>query len=243
VNLGATALRSPIDRLSPREAALKTPFAILPPRLHANGERRSTNPTASAWQVSTGCVSDADLIARARRGDSAAFGELVDRHCTAVYRATLAVLGSHEEAEDAAQDAFVVAFERLASFRGDASFKTWLLTIAWRQDINRRRSLTRWWRRTRDEQAAAEDVASRAPSPEDAAATDELRGAIVAEIRGLSQKLRDTLLLAQAGELSYEDIAAMTNVPVGTVKWRVSEARKMIRKRLRERGFEDVADR
>jgi hypothetical protein len=74
--------------------------------------------------VSTACVSDADLVARARRGDSAAFGELVDRHRTAVYRATRAVLGSHDEAEDAAQDAFVVAYERLASFRGDASFKT-----------------------------------------------------------------------------------------------------------------------
>jgi RNA polymerase sigma-70 factor, ECF subfamily len=173
-------------------------------------------------------VSDAELVARARRGSSAAFGELVDRNGTAVYRATRAVLWSHNEAEDAAQDAFVVAYERLASFRGDASFKTWLLTIAWRQAINRRRSLMRSWRRIAgpqqdalDERLAEADVASHAASPEAAAAADELRHAIVAEIRALSPKLRNTLLLAQAGELSYEEIAAMTNVPVGTIKWRV----------------------
>ena len=97
--------------------------------------------------MSTVCVSDVDLVARARQGDPAAFGELVDRHRTAVYRAALAALGSHADAEDAAQDAFLVAFRRLDTFRGDASFKTWLLTIAWHQAINRRRTLTRFLRR------------------------------------------------------------------------------------------------
>ena len=87
-------------------------------------------------------MSDVDLVARARAGDQAAFGELVDRHRTAVYRAALAALGSHGDAEDAAQDAFLLAYRRLGSFRGDASFKTWLLTITWHQAINRRRSLT-----------------------------------------------------------------------------------------------------
>jgi RNA polymerase sigma-70 factor (ECF subfamily) len=73
-------------------------------------------------------VSDVDLVARARQGDPAAFGELVERHQTAVFRAALAALGSHADAEDAAQDAFLLAFRRLDTFRGDASFKTWLLT-------------------------------------------------------------------------------------------------------------------
>ena len=93
--------------------------------------------------MSTVCVSDDDLVARARQGDPAAFGELVDRHRSAVYRAALAALGSHAEAEDAAQEAFLLAYRRLTGFRGDASFKTWLLTIAWHQAINRRRSMTR----------------------------------------------------------------------------------------------------
>jgi len=91
-------------------------------------------------------VTDAELVERARQGDCAAFGDLVDRHRAAVYRAALAALGSAADAEDAAQEAFLTAYRRLDGFRGDASFKTWVLTIAWHQAINQRRRLARWWR-------------------------------------------------------------------------------------------------
>jgi RNA polymerase sigma-70 factor (ECF subfamily) len=194
--------------------------------------------------VSTVCVSDADLVALARRGDPAAFGELVDRHRAAVYRAALAALGSHADAEDAAQEAFLSAYQRLAGFRGDASFKTWLLTITWHHAINRRRSMTRWWRRVVALPADAErewDPASAAESPEQAIANDELRRSIEREMRRLTPKLRDALLLAQSGEYSYEEIGAMVKAPVGTIKWRVSEARKRIKLGLREHGYVDVA--
>jgi len=192
--------------------------------------------------VSTVCVDDADLVTRARQGDPAAFGELVDRHRSAVYRAALAALGSHAEAEDAAQDAFLLAFRRLASFRGDASFKTWLLTIAWHQAINRRRSLTRIWRRmvepTEGEEAEAfVSIAASGPTPEQAAAGAQMRRAIEAAIRRLPPALRDTLLLAQSGDHTYEEIGAMLRAPVGTIKWRVSEARRQVRQALQERGF------
>lgn len=190
-------------------------------------------------------VSDADLIARARHGDAAAFGELVDRYKTAVYRAALAALGSPADAEDAAQDAFVSAFRRLGSFRGDASFKTWLLTIAWNQALNRRRGRSRWW--TQDvregldrQERLAESSDNRAPSPEQAAIDRQLRCAIVTEIRSLPPKLKDALLLARSGEYTYEEIGAMLSTPAGTIKWRVSEARKAIKTGLRARGFTDV---
>ena len=192
-------------------------------------------------------MSDADLVARAREGDAAAFGILVDRHKAAVYRAARAALHSHEDAEDAAQDAFVIAYQRLGTFRGDASFKTWLLTIAWHQAISRRRGLARWWTRTvpmeRDDaegELMAIDSAHPDPSPEQQAAGDELRRAIVSEIRALPAKLRDALLLAQSGEMNYDEIAAVTGSPAGTVKWRVSEARKKVKARLAARGFTDV---
>lgn len=197
--------------------------------------------------MSIPCVTDADLVARARQDDTAAFGELIDRHRTAVYRAALAALGSHADAEDAAQDAFILAFRRLASFRGDASFKTWLLTIAWRQAINRRRGVMRMWRRmidsgggTDDAESIVERVATGDPNPEQAAAHADLERAVRREIRALSPKLRDTLLLAQSGAYSYEEIAAMLNAPAGTIKWRVSEARRVIKVRLRDRGYADV---
>jgi len=197
--------------------------------------------------VSIDRVTDAELVERARHGDAAAFGELVDRHRNAVYRAALAALRSPADAEDAAQDAFVTAFRRLSSFRGEASFKTWLLTITWNQAINHRRSAARWWRvfvqpRAGEEGAAAneEEHSSADPSPEQALASSRMRSDIVREIRALPAKLRDALLLAQAGEYRYEDIGAMLNVPVGTIKWRVSEARRLIRRRLRARGYSDV---
>ena len=201
--------------------------------------------------MSTPCVTDVDLVARARQGDPAAFGELVDRHRTAVYRAALAALGSHADAEDAAQDAFLAAYRRLNSFRGESSFKTWLLTITWHQAINRRRSLTRVWRRLIEPRSAGEpadadsltpidQLASIGPTPEQAAADDQLRRGIRQSIRALSPKLRDALLLAQSGAYSYEEMGAMLKVPTGTIKWRVSEARKIVRQQLRERGYGDV---
>jgi RNA polymerase sigma-70 factor (ECF subfamily) len=196
--------------------------------------------------VSTNCVTDVDLVARARQGDPAAFGELVDRHRAAVYRAALAALRSPADAEDAAQDAFLLAYRRLHSFRGDASFKTWLLTITWHQAINRRRSLASAWRRMvtpkaeEETDAALAAIAAGGPSPEDAAAQDQLRRGIRDAIGALTPKLRDALLLAQAGDYTYEEIGAMLDAPVGTIKWRVSEARRVIRKRLQERGYGDV---
>src|SRR6185295_6146909 len=80
-------------------------------------------------------------------GDTDAFGELVDRHRRAVYRAAHAALGSAEEAEDVAQEAFLTAYQKMATYRGEASFKTWLLAIAWRRARRRRRGLASLWRR------------------------------------------------------------------------------------------------
>jgi RNA polymerase sigma-70 factor, ECF subfamily len=198
--------------------------------------------------VSTSCVTDADLVARARQGDAVAFGELVDRHRTAVYRAALAALSSPADAEDAAQDAFVLAFRRLDSFRGEASFKTWLLAIAWRQAINQRRSLARVWRRLSQPAAHAVDqqeplamVAANGLDPEQAVAQAQLERAVRRELLALSPKLRDALVLAQSGAYTYDEIGAMLKVPVGTIKWRISEARRVIKTRLRQRGHGDVA--
>jgi RNA polymerase sigma-70 factor, ECF subfamily len=194
-------------------------------------------------------VSDADLVQRARRGDPAAFGELVTRHRSAVYRAARAALGSHADAEDAAQDAFLAAYRQLDGFRGDSSFKTWLLTITWHQAINRRRTIARLWRlivrpgSDPEVDAPFERVAALGRTPEEAVVDGEFREAIRTAIRALSPKLRDALVLAQAGEYTYEEIGAMLNAPIGTIKWRVSEARRSIRNKLRERGYEDVGSR
>jgi len=200
--------------------------------------------------VSIVCVTDAELVERARQGDGVAFGELVDRHRSAVYRAALAALRSPADAEDAAQDAFLTAYRRLSSFRGESSFKTWLLTIAWHQAINQRRGLKRWWRLIADsgsgegdpgiEEVRSAELQLRDRSPEQLLADDRLRGDLERAIRDLPPRLRDPLLLAQSGDYKYDEIGAMLAKPVGTIKWRISEARRLVKQRLRERGYSNV---
>lgn len=175
------------------------------------------------------------LVTAAREGDREAFGALVSIHERVVVRTALAALGSREDAEDAAQDAFVTAWQKLEGFRGDSSFKTWLLTIAWRKALDRRRSRRLWWSRqgsSWDEPAPLEEFAGSEPSPEHIAVSRDLADRARAEISRLSPKLRDALLLAVTGEHRYEDIATLLSIPTGTVKWRVAEARKQLNSRL-----------
>ena len=175
------------------------------------------------------------LIDRARAGDQLAFGRLVDMHQRSVYRTALAALGTHEDAEDAAQEAFIQAWRHLPGFRGDAAFRTWLLTIVWRKALDRRRSRLLWWNRRAVAPEGTDLLAGLAtalPSPERAAlASDEARR-VQQEILKLSSTLRDTLLLVSSGEYSYEEVAAILRAPIGTVKWRVAEARRIIARRM-----------
>lgn len=191
--------------------------------------------------VSTRGVSDPELVERARRGDDAAFGTLVDRHRTSVFRAALAALGTREDAEEVAQEAFVAAFQHLENFREDASFKTWLLSIAWRKALTRRRTVKTFLRRFVQPPEDTEwQVPDAGRTQEQAVLDQELRGHIRLEIARLAPKLRDALLLASAGEHNYSDIAGMLGIPVGTLKWRVNEARRQLKGRLAGMGYGNV---
>lgn len=177
------------------------------------------------------------LIDAARAGSQEAFGELVSLHERVVLRTAMAALGTREDAEDAAQEAFVLAWQHLPRFRGDATFRTWLLTIVWRRALDRRRLRQHWWQRLRQPAGHTEgdsvaDLPSTGADPERLAVDADLVRRAQEHIRQLSPKLRDTLLLACSGEHSYEEIAAMLGIPLGTVKWRVSEARRVISKSL-----------
>ncbi len=209
-------------------------------------------PTGQSPLVSTERVTRADtdngveleLVRLAQAGDTEAFGRLVERHRHAVYRAVYAALGSATDADDVAQDAFVMAYRKLRGFRGESSFKTWLLSIAWRKALDRRRSVTKWLRlmKTPDEFAeGAPDVPSRVtsrePSLEDRLAAREMQQTLKTLIAALPRKLRDALLLAGSGEYSYDEIARMLAVPTGTVKWRVSEARRLLKQKMAAIGY------
>jgi RNA polymerase sigma-70 factor, ECF subfamily len=175
------------------------------------------------------------LLDRAKTGDQASFGRLIDLYQRVAYRTALAALGRPEDAEDAVQDAFIQAWRHLPGFRGEATFRTWLLTIVWRKALDRRRARLAWWKRVAavaDDGDAFAEIAHAGPGPERAAlARDEARR-VGQAIAKLSPTLRDTLLLAASGEHTYDDIAALLGAPVGTVKWRVSEARRIVALRM-----------
>lgn len=194
------------------------------------------HPTVDAPPGSTGRVTDDELVRLARAGDAGAFDQLVVRHQAAVFRAALAALRAREDAEEAAQDALVRAWKNLDGFRGQSSFRTWLLSIAWNRAISRRRSVVRWFAR-RAPLADADGVVGGAAGPLDALGQRELAQQVAAAIDALSPKLRDALLLAQSGDYGYDEVAAMLNVPVGTVKWRVSDARRRVKERLAALGY------
>jgi RNA polymerase sigma-70 factor (ECF subfamily) len=186
-------------------------------------------------------VSDLELVHRAQAGDTEAFGELVERNRRAVFRAALAAVGSPAEADDVAQDVFVTAYRKLSGFRGEAAFRTWLLAIAWRKAVDRRKGLMRWLRLTAsstgefgdDGVDLVETVPSMTRSQEEDLSGAELQRTLRKLIASLPKKLRDALLLAGSGEYTYEQIGEMLGCPLGTVKWRVSEARKLLKSKLR----------
>ena len=191
-------------------------------------------------------VSDLDLVRLAQAGDAEAFGELVERNRRAVFRAALAAVGSPTEADDVAQEAFVTAWRKLDGFRGESQFRTWLLSITWRKAIDRRKTISRWLKlaasSSRDEAGddmfdIIERVPDLARSHDDVMVSHELQRDVRKLIGTLPRKLRDALLLAGTGEHTYDEIGQLLGAPVGTVKWRVAEARRVLRRKLIAMGY------
>ena len=201
--------------------------------------RCATDPTTAPARGSIERVTDEELVLLARQGDPDAFDQLVARHQTAVYRAALAALRVREDAEEVAQDAFIRAWKALGRFRGDSSFRTWILRIVWNRAISHRRGLAGWLRRATPIADVAEP-ATKAGDGHTGVHNAQLQAHVVSAIQALTPKLRDALLLAQSGEYQYDEIARMLGIPAGTVKWRVSEARRKVRERLAALGYVDA---
>lgn len=184
-------------------------------------------------------MTDAELVDQARAGDRAAFDTIVERYQHVVFRAALAVTADHAEAEDAAQETFLRAYRFLGDFRGESSLKTWLLAIAWREGVSRRRSVVSRLRRL---VSPSPDVPFDPPSPgrsQEARAVAAEQAEIVRRlVVALPEKYRVPLLLAATGDHTFEEMAATLRVPTGTLKWRVSEARRQLREKLRVMGYE-----
>lgn len=178
-----------------------------------------------------------ELVRTAAKGNEEAFGELVRLHEKKVYNLTLRMCASPEDAADAAQEAFLSAWKGLPSFRGDSDFSTWLYRLACNASID----LLRRRRRQRgelslDDEDSAIDPADPAPAPQEQAEQLELRRAVEAGLAQLGDNHRQALVLREIQELSYEEIAAVLEVDLGTVKSRISRARSALRKILLKSG-------
>ncbi|MGE3889739.1 MAG: RNA polymerase sigma factor, partial [Vicinamibacterales bacterium] len=182
----------------------------------------------------------ARLVARAREGEREAFGELLQRHLPAARRLALAALGRPADADEAVQDASLAAWKALADLETDDAFRAWFLRIVWRKALDRRRSLRALVSRVVGIDDGTGRVAE-APAPgrgaEALAIDGEMARAAARIVHALPRRLRDPFLLAASGDHRYEEIAALLGVPVGTVKWRVSEARRVAREKLERLGW------
>ena len=179
------------------------------------------------------------LVALARTGDRAAFGRLIEGHLSAARRVAQAAVGQPSDADEAVQEAAVAAWKRLDGLQDPGAFRGWFMRIVWRKAIDRRRSLRSWFDRfgaapTPDDQPM--EFTASDPAPDAILISRELAVAIAQVIKSLPPKLRDPFLLAASGDHRYEEIAAMLGTPLGTVKWRVSEARRQIRVKLDRMG-------
>jgi RNA polymerase sigma-70 factor (ECF subfamily) len=181
------------------------------------------------------------LIQAARKGNLDAFNTLVLTYQHQVYNLAYRVMGEEAAASDAAQEAFISAYKNLKSFRG-GSFKSWLLRIvtnACYDDLRRRkrRPATSLDELTDGEDGEAEfDVPAPEDGPETIAQRHELVELIQQGITTLPDDQRIVLVLSDVQGMSYEEIAAMTNSNLGTIKSRLSRARAKLREYLQGRG-------
>lgn len=175
-------------------------------------------------------------IASARNGDEAAFGELVQKYQKRVYALTVRMCPTPELAEEAAQEAFLSAWQGLPFFRGDAAFSTWLYRLASNACVDLLRKERRHQGTSLDDDTVGAEIPDTKPTPEEAAETKELRAQIEAGLRQLSPEHRAVLILREIQQLNYEEIADALSLDLGTVKSRISRGRRQLRDFLKEQG-------
>lgn len=186
--------------------------------------------------ASGGAVDDATLLAGIARGDRTSLVLLHDRHGQGLLRYLQALSGDAEVAQEILQDTFVAVWRDAGRFEGRSKPSTWLFGVARRQARNtlRRRRLP-----TVDD-AALQAVADSAPGPDDYAMARLQAERIAAALDRLGPLHREVLLLAFDQQLSLSELAEVLDVPVGTVKSRLSNAKRQLRALLADVSVEDV---
>lgn len=183
-------------------------------------------------------IEDSALIEGLRSGDGAAYEALIQRYEKPVYNLVSRLVDDPADAADAVQEVFLRVFRKVAWFRGESSLKTWIYRIA----INEARNQRRWFGRHRQrevgldtEESAGKHVMwleDQQPSPFDIALDHETRALIEDALNEVSPAFRAALVLREIEGLSYEEIAEILEVSLGTVKSRILRGRQALRKSL-----------
>ena len=178
-----------------------------------------------------------DLVGRAQRGDESAFAQLVSQTQARVYNLAYGILRSREEAEDTAQEIYLRVWRALPGFRGEARFTTWLYRIATNLSLNRRRHLRTRLREVENE-GALDRIASPQAGPASEAMREDRRTWLWRAVSDLPNKYRVVITLFYQQQLSYDEVAEMLSLPLGTVKSHLNRARRALAKALSRQNEE-----
>ena len=195
--------------------------------------------TAEGASVATEAEGETEFVARLCARDETAFNELVLLYERRVFALVFRMLGRRDEAEDTAQEVFVQVFKAIDQFRGDSKLSTWIFRIAVNLCKNRSKYLSRRHAGETDDVdamldrvplAAAKGVSVGGVSrPDEIVEGKQLEAVVKRAILALDPEFREALVLRDVEDLSYEEIAAITGLPDGTVKSRIHRARTQLK--------------
>lgn len=187
---------------------------------------------------------EATIIAELKAGSEEAYAWLIGEFHQPIYSLVYRMASDPADAADTTQEVFIKVFRGIKHFHGESSLKTWIYRIALHEASNRRR----WWFRHKAREVSMEPLGSDAESgvalaikdslvdggdsPFDLVAHEEVRARVEEELRQVSEPYRTTLILRDLEEMSYEEIAEVTQVSLGTVKSRLTRGREALRQRL-----------
>jgi len=197
---------------------------------------------ASAASVEVRPSTDGQFLERLKRGETAAFEQLVAERSSDVYALLYRLTTDAEEARDLTQETFLRAYQSVSRFRGEADLKTWIYRIA----VNQARNRWRWWRRRRRDVTVSLDATGErgeqplaaslrnedAVDPEAETLAHERENRLREALLSLRRAYREAVILRDVEGLSYEEVAATLQINIGTVKSRIARGRLELRRKL-----------
>ncbi|OQX68334.1 MAG: hypothetical protein B6A08_10560 [Sorangiineae bacterium NIC37A_2] len=184
---------------------------------------------------------EARLIQLLRKRDEAAFNELVLTYEAQVYRLAFRMLGSPEDARDLCQEVFVQVFRSIENFRGDSKLSTWLFRITVNLSKNQNKYLARRQKKNHSEldealgfeaQGASGVTSGEMPAPEEQAVGRQIERIVKEALNSLDEEHRTLVILRDIEGLSYEEVAEIAELPIGTLKSRLHRARATLRQKI-----------